>query len=271
MVDPSITIGTGLAILGSKDLLLKLIGPTAEYLGQEVKGLVEKCNINLDNIFIRATKKLGKQIDEIGSVSPRVLKRVFDEGRFCEDEISQEYFAGLLASSRSKKGDDDRALPFLSMVRDLSSYALRTHYILYTLTNYLLSGGEFSIQDGKIKRKCNIFVPFNPFSKSMGIDVEGIDKALAITNHSLEHLSHQCLIEPNHHSFGTKEFLQESYPDVSDNGFVFQPSAYGATLYLWVHGAPDVPPNVILCKNAKFKVESGIEMPNGSLLLGRPS
>lgn len=89
MVDPITSIGTGLGILGSKDLLNKLLGPTSEYIGGDIKNLVEKCNINLNDIFSKAYRRLGKKVDEEGIVPPRVLKHVFDDGRFCEDDLSK--------------------------------------------------------------------------------------------------------------------------------------------------------------------------------------
>ena len=77
-MDPNTAVGTGLAILGSKPLLERLLGPTADYLGGELQGLVQKCNINLDRIFQAATRKLGQRLDTKGEVSPRVLKHVAD-------------------------------------------------------------------------------------------------------------------------------------------------------------------------------------------------
>lgn len=55
-------------------ILNKLLGPTADYIGGEARGLVEKCNINLDRIFSIAVKRLGNKIAEPGLVSPRVLR-----------------------------------------------------------------------------------------------------------------------------------------------------------------------------------------------------
>lgn len=106
-MDPITTVGTGLAVIGSKDVLVKILGPTADYVGGEVKNFVQKCNVNLDNIFVRAQKKLGSRIDEPGAVSPRVLKHVLDEGRFCEDSIVADYYGGVLASSKSEVNRDD--------------------------------------------------------------------------------------------------------------------------------------------------------------------
>lgn len=70
-IDASI-ITTTAAIISSKDLLKKILGPSADYIGGEIKGLVEKCNINLNNIFSNAKQKLGDRINDNGQVSPRV-------------------------------------------------------------------------------------------------------------------------------------------------------------------------------------------------------
>ncbi len=103
-IEPNTVVGAGLLALASKDTLNRLLGPTADYIGGEIRGLAEKCNINLGCIVRRAVKKLGRKIDEPGAVNSRVLRQVWSEGRFIEDELVAEYFGGLLASSRSASG-----------------------------------------------------------------------------------------------------------------------------------------------------------------------
>jgi len=110
MIDPTTLIGAGLTAFASKEILTKLLGQTADYIGGEIKNLVEKCNVNIGDIFIKAYRKLGTRVEEPGTVNPRVLKSVFDEGRFCEDDLVKEYFAGVLASSRTSDGKDDRGV-----------------------------------------------------------------------------------------------------------------------------------------------------------------
>jgi hypothetical protein len=132
LIDPSVATGIGLAVLGSKDLLNRLLGPSADYLGEKTRGVIEKCDVNLDWIFRIATRKLGDRIQENGSVSPRVLKHVVDEARFCEDEIVAEYLGGVLASSRANGESDDRGVCFLNDIKSLSSYQLRTHFLIYS-------------------------------------------------------------------------------------------------------------------------------------------
>ncbi|TWT63921.1 hypothetical protein [Rubinisphaera italica] len=132
-MDPLTTVGAGLTVLGSKELLTKLLGPSADYVGGEIKNLVERCNINLDNVFRIALHKLGSRADEPGVVNPRVLKRVFDEARLCDDPLMAEYLGGVLASSKGDIARDDRGTFYLNEINALSTYQLRTHYLIYAV------------------------------------------------------------------------------------------------------------------------------------------
>ncbi len=112
----SIEIGAGLGILGgsiaSKELILKILGPTADYIGDGLRSWTEKRVENVKNIFDIAGEKLGNKIEEPGSVAPKVLRLVLNEGSFCDDELTKEYFGGVLASSRTPLARDDRGSIF---------------------------------------------------------------------------------------------------------------------------------------------------------------
>ncbi len=138
MPDPITTLGVGSVIaLASKDILTKLLGPTAEYIGQGSRDLVEKSVKNLDRIFHVAYQKLGQRLETNEQVNVRVFKNVWDEGRFIEDLVSAEYFGGLLASARTEDGHDETALPAVALVKEMSSFQLRLHFIIYSLlANY---------------------------------------------------------------------------------------------------------------------------------------
>lgn len=146
-MDPSLVVGTGLAVLGSKDILNRLLGPTADYLGGEISQFVKKCNINLDRVFASAVRRLDKGMDEPGSVTSRVLKEIVSEGRFCEDELTTEYYGGLLATSRTREGTDDTVLPYLSLIRELSTSQIRLHYIVYATIHRLFKGNAWEAPD----------------------------------------------------------------------------------------------------------------------------
>ncbi|HEY4311912.1 MAG TPA: hypothetical protein VGN12_20865 [Pirellulales bacterium] len=119
--------------IASKDIITKLLGPSADYIGEGARSLVEKSSRNLRRIFDVACGKLGNKIDSQGGVNARVLKGVWEEGRYIEDAISAEYFGGLLAGARTTDGADDSAVPALSLLKAMSSQQLRLHFIIYSL------------------------------------------------------------------------------------------------------------------------------------------
>jgi hypothetical protein len=108
----------------------RLLGPTVDYLGE---GLLNstKAAANLSRIFVKALGKLGQSANEPGTVPPRVLKVILDEGPFCDDELGAEYFAGLLASSRTPGGKDEEGLSLLATVSRLPTTALLLHFGAY--------------------------------------------------------------------------------------------------------------------------------------------
>ena len=79
-----------------------------------------------------AEERLGAKIDTPGEVAPKVLKAVLDEGSFSNSVLSIEYLGGILASSRTEQGRDDRGARIAKMVNSLSNYQLRCHYLVYS-------------------------------------------------------------------------------------------------------------------------------------------
>src|ERR1700744_1578815 len=128
-------IGTGLTVLGSalggKDVIIKILGPTADYIGDGMKDFAAKRIENVQKIFQNASKKLGDKIEEEGLIHPKVLQRTLNEGSYADDFLSIEYFGGVLASSRNETSRDYRGAFFISLVSKLSNYQLRLHYIFY--------------------------------------------------------------------------------------------------------------------------------------------
>ncbi len=115
-------IGTGLAILGAKDLIVKILGPTADLIGENLREYTERGARNIRIIFEKTAQRLGDEINTPSSVPPNILKVILNEGYYCEDEMSAEYFAGILAYSRSDKSRDDRGITYLSLVSQMSNY-----------------------------------------------------------------------------------------------------------------------------------------------------
>lgn len=260
-MEPITVVGTGLAILGSKEILTKLLGPTADYLGEEVRNVVAKCNVNLDNIFRKATTKLGDRIDQPGTVSPRVLKHVFDEGRFCEDELTAEYYGGILASSRSGNGRDDRGVTLLAVIKDLSVYQLRFHYLVYLIISRMFKGEELNLADRTdCDQKMQVFIPMKVFHKAM--DFTATEDPDAILTHVLFGLGKHDLI--TNFSSGPSEFLRQHLYNIPEDGIMLSPTLLGAELFLWSVGLSGASGTELFQTEITVSIE-GIVIEDGSM------
>lgn len=120
---------------------------------------------------MNSAKILGPKIESPGRVSPRILKRIIDEGAFCEDELALEYFGGVLASSRNSDLRDDRGLTFLSLIESMSSYQIRTHYIFYTILRKKCVGMHINFEDNNWFKKIQVFIPYEEFLNSMDLEL----------------------------------------------------------------------------------------------------
>lgn len=184
-------------------------------------------------------KKLGEEINNSNSVPPRVAKEVFDNGGMCDDDFLVEYYSGLLASSRTGIDRDDRVISLLSLLKTMSTYQIRTHYIIYTIFRSLFLGREINIQIAVNAEKLVTFIPIDVYIKAM--DFNDFEDIGGIISHCIHLISLNNLISNNFY-FGTKEFLLEQYPNnlnIKGEGFIVAPSPIGSELFLSIHGLRD--------------------------------
>lgn len=222
----------GLGVLATP-MLLKLLGPTADYLGGELRTLTEKRLQTIQNIFASATNKLEGRIDEPGQVPPKVLKEVLNNGSYCDDAVTVDYFGGVLASSRTTTTRDDRGARMAKIVDGLSSYQIRTHYVIYSAVARLFSNDTHDLNYSQNRRNMQIFIPFEAYIRTMQFtDEEYNDQLMA---HIFNGLSNDGLIE-EYWSFGSKAELERMGRSAPGDGILCRPSALGAELFLWAFG-----------------------------------
>ncbi|WP_441000270.1 hypothetical protein [Fodinibius sp. SL11] len=255
-------LGTGLAVLGSAKLIEKILGPTAEYIGEGLKEFTEKRVNNIKRIFSIAREQLGERIEEEGQVPPRVLKGVLEEGSFVEDELSAQYFGGVLAASRSKYKNDDRGTSFISLITKLSSYQLHLHFILYSLLKKQFRDKRLNIASSKHRRKLRMYIDL--FSLENSLQISSDQQFDTILQHSAFGLNRETLIEG--FAFGTPENLLDYYPEpenteLDSKSFVFTPSAFGVELFLWAHGEANTPLDWFLSNTVDLQSVENIELP----------
>jgi len=237
MPEPVTTIGlSAVAAYLGKDGITKILGPTADYLGVSLKDFAKKRADNVGRIFKNAEKKLGDKINQQGQVPPKVLKTIIDEGSYSDDTVAVEYFGGVLASSRTESGHDDRGARIGKLLDGLSVYQIRSHYVVYTLIRKLFknSGYLFNRED---RHKMEIFIPWNTYTEAMQFDENEDMQFTSILTNTFFGLHKDGLIETFY--YAPLEDIKKDYSEAKDGGIVVSPSALGAELYLWGFGFGD--------------------------------
>ncbi len=233
-----LTLAGAIGAYVAKDGVNKLLGPTCEYLGIGLKSVVEKNIQNLGKIFGNAVDKLGSKLDQPGSIPPKVLKHILDEGSFANDELAVEYFGGVLASARTDIGRDDRAASLLKIIGGLSVYQLRAHFVVYSVAKLLYEGSRLSFSLAG-REHMNIYIPDSEFIKAMGFDEGELAKQGALYRHIFAGLARLGLID-GFMGFGGVDYIRQYYiEDATEGGIICRPTESGAELYLSVFGLAD--------------------------------
>lgn len=254
--------GTGLTILGSAigsaKILEKILGPTSEYIGGQIKEWTQKKVENTAKIFKNAEHKLGDKINDVGTVPAKILKGIFEDGGWSEEELEVEYFGGVLASSRTHISRDDRGTYYITMISKMTTYQLRTHYLIYHLVKVLHDGKETNLNDAKNWRNLELFIPFHIFLEAMDFVESEEQEWVTLLSHSLFGLKKDELI--NDFKWGNKDFLREHFIEVNESGIVITPSKLGVELFLWAYGKGTLDPDLFLSKSLQFPNETSIKI-----------
>lgn len=258
-------IGTALTVLGAaigtKDLIVKVLGPTADYLGEGLKGWAQRRTENLGRTFAAAARKLPAHLPEGTGVSPRVLSVILNAASFVEDQVTTEYFAGVLASSRSGSERDDRGTSIAALVARLSSYQIRAHYVIYSCVRQVFLGSEHSVTLPEGRRELLLFIPFSDFAAAMALEKE---EALGdIGGHICFGLAREELID-GQFSFGTQDHVKKLAPTAEADGLVIAPSALGVELFLWANGLGNVNPAYFLDSGIVIETLPDVVIPQTS-------
>jgi hypothetical protein len=166
------------------------------------------------------------------------LKSIIEEGSYCNDKLAAEYFGGVLASSRTENGRDDRGARISKIIDSLSVYQLRTHYLIYSNIRFQFKGKSISMT-GAGRVLMQIFIPFSSYAPAMDFDASERSKADSIIPHCMFGLASEGLIDPTFYQYGDQTHLSNFFPTVPESGFICQPTALGTELFLWAFGQAD--------------------------------
>ncbi len=256
----------GLGAIGAylaKDVVAKLLGPTADYLGTGLKDFTQHRIENIGKVLSNASKKLDSQLEKPGQVPPRILKAVINEASYCEDPLVLEYFGGVLASSRTESGRDDRGVRLAKVVDNLSVYQIRTHYLLYSTIATLFSYSGKRFGTSETRRQLQVFLPIQGYVDSMMFSQEEWDNPQILT-HIWHGLFSDDLIE-DQWRFGNQEALKKIFARAPSPGIVCTPSALGAELFLWAFGYGDSPLEYMLSGEIDAEVKDLPKVVSGAI------
>ena len=228
------------AFFGPKELLQKVLGPTAEYLGLGIRDWTKKRVDNVATILHKAQTRIDDASGESlsSAVSPQLLRTVLEFGSYTEDALIQEYLAGLLFSARRGRTGDGRSAALGMLLENLSSYEVRFHYLIYHTVRKLYTGTPSNVGLAGVRDQLQTYFAMSVFHSAVlapdGNDSEFLN---SIVESSVYGLLRHGLVSPNL-VFGSPQHIKQTCigGEVPDYGIVLQPSILGIELYLWIGG-----------------------------------
>lgn len=216
-------------------------------------------------VFENAAKKIPD--DTEGEMNPRVLGRVVDEVEWADDTVLVDYLGGILASAKTPEGRDDRGVMWTRVVGGLSTYALRLHYIIYTVAREAYPGRVESITDGtKLGANARLFIPFGVIVAAMDFSEEELRDRDRLVGHAGLALQSADLIRQ--FVLGHVDMLRAGHvPYATQDGLAVSPTPRGVELYMWAHGHGVKSLNDFLQATLAFESPPEIVIPFGAQLV----
>lgn len=248
--------------------LQKITGPSLEAVGAALERWTVQRLKNVGRVVQNAGAKLGSRLEEPGAVPPRVMMRILEDGSWSDDDVVIEYLGGVLASSYSEGGRDDRGTSWAALVSHLSAPALRTHYMIYGSLRRLLVGDDRNLSIGRFRIDSVIRVPLLEVLEFVSPHDEHT-MADSHVKHGLLALDRTGLVE--HHDLGVHG-EDPSLGDRSVEGpmtFWATPSAAGIELFNWAHGKGDAQLDSLLDPDESYDLATAeLALPSGASIRG---
>ncbi len=251
-----------MAVLGSAPVVLKIVGPTADYVGGGIKNLVERQVENVERVFEKAAGRLGEEgLERPGGVPPKVLKEVIEGASFCEDELGAEYFGGILAASKLENQRDDRGATLAALVGRLSTYQIRSHYLMYAYAQRAVQGSGYQFGHWRARRDHGqFFIPYETWVEGMDLsEAEREVRARAdLARHCCAGLAREDLIA-GRFSWGTGDSVSRYFKHrVETSGIGYELSVLGIELFIAAHGIQEPSLTAFVSPEHEFRADVAI-------------
>lgn len=236
-----------------KETISKVFGPSLDMYGKGVAELQKKGAENFWRVIKKASAKISDDSEMTNNgIPPRVLKGIITETPFCDDEISAEYFGGVLASS---KNYDDRGVQFITLISRLSTHQIKAHYFFYSLIRHHFQGENLNLDLKEVCEEMVLYIPFSDLFEFLGEGELSKSEEFLLVKHILFGLKQEGLIGGKIWH-GNELFMKEHYEKAEKDGFLVSPSSFGGYLFLLAHGYRDLYSSSILDTSISFDFEN---------------
>jgi hypothetical protein len=229
------------AILAKKPVA-RILGPAFDEVGEGLRRWTAFRVGNVEKVVDKAVRNIERNGTAEGVIAPRVSMQVIEQGSYTDDEIIAEYLGGVLASSVSEDGRDDRGIAYSAQINRLSSPQLRLHFVIYSTLHSALRRGTF----GSLSelRRAHLFLPYRELFPAMELDES--EDALNRFEHAFYGLHRESLVGESF-GYGNADFgLQGLVPQADEPGLAVSPTPSGIELFLWGVGLGHLSVHVFL-------------------------
>lgn len=210
---------------GATAALGVLFGPSVLEVGQVLREFTGYRLRNILGIGEKIHSRIGDEPttgDE--KVHPRVAKALIEEGSWIDDDVAQEYFAGIMLSARHTDGKEADDAYYGRLAASLGPDHIRLHHLAYSSLVGL--GPAHSLATSSGAAMLGVYIPFEDIEPH--VTIRRVATAAGIL--SREELIGEFAVDPS------GEVLKTLIPWAPGRGFGFKPTSVGTQLFLRAYG-----------------------------------
>ena len=194
-VDPA-ALGIPASMTVAAALGLKWVaGPSLQAVGKAFGDWTDLRVRNLLRLGERVEKRAVASPGESSHVSPRLLHKVLEDGSWIEDDVAQEYLAGILVGSRTHDGADEDGVFMAHMVSNMTAAQLRLHHAFYA--KLAIDAPDVEVGDSDVAERHAVWAPLEEVGRVIGrenAEMGAIMAASGLVQASLMRV--RCIGEP---------------------------------------------------------------------------
>lgn len=245
-----IVVATGVI---AHDIGKRVLGPTADLLGQDLSKGYEWTKQNLAQVLAIANRKLGPSAESEGSVHPRVARLTFREAQDVSDQFGAEYFGGILASARGRDSHDDSAVPFLKTLEKLSVSQIKLHFLTHFMYSEQLANLPNEQQED-YWRRYGLYVELEEIAAQLGCEHDPVSEVGGDLRQLIEAgvLGERFTLKAMRRSDGIR------HDGLDRDGIYVTFSAFGLRLFQRALGQRGIDPNLLPITDVRSSISDGL-------------